>query len=206
MRNPRPQAHLAPIQIWNVIKGEDRATYTVVMQDWQSIVEQHGALVWQTAYRLLGNETDTADCFQETFLSALEISRQEPVRNIPALLTRLATMRAIDRLRQRIRRNKRQSDIEDCPEMATEASDPLGHVQGRELADRLAESLSRLPEQEAGVFCLRYLNGMSYRQIAKEMKINAINVGVILHRARTRLRNMLNSVHSGKDEVCRERP
>jgi RNA polymerase sigma-70 factor (ECF subfamily) len=176
------------------------------MHDWQSIVEQHGALVWQTAYRLLADESDTADCFQETFLAALEISRQEPVRNIPALLAHLATMRAIDRLRQRTRNNKRQVDIEDRPDIAAGTPDPPGQAQNHELAERLAESLSQLPEQEAGVFCLRYLNGMSYRQIAKEMNIRTTNAGVILHRARTKLRHMLDSAQSGKDEVCHERP
>jgi RNA polymerase sigma-70 factor (ECF subfamily) len=173
--------------------------------DWQSIVEQHGALVWQTAYRLLADESDTADCFQETFLAALELSRRQPVRNIAALLTRLATMRAIDRLRQRMRRNKRQSDIEDQPDLAAERADPLSQVQGRELAEQLAESLSRLPEQEAGVFCLRYLNGMSYRQIAREMNIKTTNAGVILHRARTKLRYLLDPTRCEKDEVCHER-
>jgi len=32
----------------------------------------HGPLVWQTAWRLLGHEADAADCFQETFVSAME--------------------------------------------------------------------------------------------------------------------------------------
>jgi len=31
--------------------------------DWQLIVNEQGPLVWQTAYRLLGNEADAADCF-----------------------------------------------------------------------------------------------------------------------------------------------
>ncbi len=63
--------------------------------DWQMIVKKHGPAVWQTAYRLLGNNTDAADCFQETFVSALEVSRRQRVRNFSALLVRLATTRAI---------------------------------------------------------------------------------------------------------------
>jgi len=65
--------------------------------DWQMIVKKHGPAVWQTAYRLLGNHTDAADCFQETFVSALKVSRKQRVRNFSALLVRLATMRAIDK-------------------------------------------------------------------------------------------------------------
>lgn len=72
--------------------------------DWQVVLEKYGPIVWQTTYRLLGNHADAADCFQEAFVGALEISRRQRVRNFPALLSRLATARAIDRLRQRVRR------------------------------------------------------------------------------------------------------
>ena len=65
------------------------------MIDWQMIVKKHGPAVWQTAYRLLGNHTDTADCFQETFISALEVAQRQCARNFPALLVWLATARAI---------------------------------------------------------------------------------------------------------------
>jgi len=65
--------------------------------DWQAIVRDHGPAVWQTAYRLLANHSDAADCFQESFLAAFEIASREPVRNVAGLLVRLATTRAIDR-------------------------------------------------------------------------------------------------------------
>ena len=42
------------------------------MTDWEHVVRTHGPLVWQTAWRLLGQEADAADCFQETFVSAME--------------------------------------------------------------------------------------------------------------------------------------
>ena len=80
------------------------------MQDWQTIVTEYGPLVWRTAYRLLANHADAADCFQETFLAALELSRRQPVRNMSGLLVRLATTRAIDRLRQRGRQEHRQAE------------------------------------------------------------------------------------------------
>ena len=69
--------------------------------DWQKIVEEHGPAVWATSYRLLGNYADACDCFSEVFVSALEISRRQTVRNFYALLVRLTTWRAIDQLRKR---------------------------------------------------------------------------------------------------------
>jgi RNA polymerase sigma-70 factor (ECF subfamily) len=77
--------------------------------DWQIIIEKHGPAVWQTAYRLLGNYEDASDCFQETFICALKVSNRQRVKNFPALLVRLATTRAIDQLRRRIRREPNNS-------------------------------------------------------------------------------------------------
>jgi RNA polymerase sigma factor (sigma-70 family) len=48
--------------------------------------------------------------------------------------------------------------------------------------------LTELPPRQAQAFCLRYLNDMSYRQIAKELGIKTNAAGVLLHRARAKLR------------------
>lgn len=156
--------------------------------DWQLIIEEHGPAVWQTAYRLLGNGADTADCFQETFVSALKFCRRRRVRNFSALLTRLATARAIDQLRRRFRRVNLCSAMVDSPDVPSANPGPVQVVQRQELTDRLRESLSKLAPREAEAFCLRYLNDMSYRQIGDELGITTNAAGVLLHRARAKLR------------------
>ena len=156
--------------------------------DWQLIIEEHGTAVWQTAYRLLGNRADAADCFQETFVSALQFSRRRRVRNFPALLTRLATARAIDQLRRRFRRANLGAALADSPDVPSTNPGPAQVVQQQELTDALRESLSKLAPREAEAFCLRYLNDMSYRQIADELRVTTNAAGVLLHRARTKLR------------------
>ncbi len=174
------------------------------MYDWPTIVRDCGPLVWQTAYRLLGNHADAADCFQETFLAALEVSRRQHVRSISGLLVRLATMRAVDGLRRKDRRERYLTGRRGRQDADDDTADPSGDAQTREVVGRLREAIAQLPPQEANVFCLRYLNDMSYRQIARElnMKINA--VGVALHRARTRLREALGAVRTEEDEVPHE--
>ena len=158
------------------------------MIDWQLIIEEHGSAVWQTAYRLLGNDADAADCFQETFVSALKFCRRKQVRNFSALLSRLATARAIDQLRRRIRRSRSTTDNADWTAMQSTNPSPSQQAQHNELAEGLRISLSKLPSQEAQVFCLRYLNDMSYQQIANELGIKTNAAGVLLHRARAKLR------------------
>ena len=158
------------------------------MVDWQVIIKKHGPVVWQTAYRLLGNHADAADCFQETFVSALEFCRRQRVRNFSALLSRLATARAIDQLRRRFRRSRSETDPADWAALQSTNPCPDERAQQKELTDWLRESLSQLPPQEAQAFCLWYLNDMSYRQIANELDIKTNAAGVLLHRARAKLR------------------
>jgi RNA polymerase sigma-70 factor (ECF subfamily) len=156
--------------------------------DWQLIIEKHGPAVWQTAYRLLGDNDDAADCFQETFVCALEISQRQRIRSFSALLTRLATTRAVDQLRRRFRRSHCNAVSADWDAVPSTNPGPAQMAQQQELAARLRESLTQLPPQEAEVFCMRYLNDMSYRQIAKALGIKINAAGVLLHRARAKLR------------------
>jgi len=159
--------------------------------NWRIIVKKHGPIVWQTAYRLLGSDADAADCFQETFVSALKVSRRQRVRNFQALLVRLATTRAIDKLRQRFSNSQACTDAADLATVPSANPSPVQQAQMDELAERLRKALAKLPPQEAQVFCLRYLNDMSYRQIAKELGIQTNAAGVLLHRAKTKLRDFL---------------
>jgi len=158
--------------------------------DWAQIVRDHGPLVWRTALRLLFNEADTADCFQETFVSAMEYSKSKPLRNVPGLLRRIAIARALDQLRKRRRDRLRQS-MELTEAMASRDADPLREAQAKELSDRLRLALVELPENQSHAFCLRYLNGLEYDEIAAEMEITVDAAGALLHRARTRLGELL---------------
>ncbi|MBN1845194.1 MAG: sigma-70 family RNA polymerase sigma factor [Sedimentisphaerales bacterium] len=169
------------------------------MTDWQSIVQEHRHLVWQTAYRIVGHEADAADCFQEAFLSALEVARREPVRNWAALLRRLATMRALDRLRQRRRQAAHFETLPDGMTPPGTDPEPIQYALAEELSDRLRTALAQLPSQQAEVFCLRFLEEMSYRQIAQHLSLQTSVIGVLLHRARSRLRELLDPATAAKE-------
>jgi RNA polymerase sigma-70 factor (ECF subfamily) len=161
------------------------------MDDWPTIVAGHRQLVWRTAWRLLGNHADASDCFQDAFLAALEVSRREPIRHWPALLVRLTTQRALDRLRQRMRRAVRCDDLPDPAAVASANPGPVAEAEAAELAARLRRALGKLPPRQAEVFCLRCVDGLSYSDIARELGLKTSAVGVLLHRARARLRELL---------------
>ncbi len=103
------------------------------MIDWDELLRREGPAVWRTAYRLVRNRADADECFQETFLGALEISKRQPVGNWPGLLHRLATSRAIDRLRKRLRRT-RHEEVADVVLAPTLEPGPVQHAEAAELA------------------------------------------------------------------------
>jgi RNA polymerase sigma-70 factor (ECF subfamily) len=160
------------------------------MPDWQEILARDGGAAWQTAYRLLGNRADADDCFQEACLAALRLSGRENVQNWRALLQRLASLRAMDHLRARHRACRRQQ-FGQWDEVTDVLPAPIQNAQEAELADELRLALSRIPPKQAETFCLHCIEDWSYEEIARHSHISVTAVGVLLHRARKRLRDLL---------------
>ena len=154
--------------------GENHATgrqpdYS--MTNWDAIVANDGPVVWRTLWRLLGNRSDVEECFQETFVAALKLSRRQAVESWPALLCSLGTARAMDRLRKRYRRgvhvhNCEDGDNSDGPRLAESAvstdAGPAEQAVAAELSERLREALSQLPERQAEMFYLHALCGLHF--------------------------------------------
>jgi RNA polymerase sigma-70 factor (ECF subfamily) len=160
------------------------------MPDWRAIIERDGPAVWRTAYRLLGNHADADECFQEAFVAALEVSRREEVRNWRGLLVHLAAVRAVDWLRRRHRHGRHEPVRDRDRVLSPEPSPPQGALDA-EVCEALRAALASLPPTQAEVFCLRCLEGFSYHEIARRLTISIVSVGVLLHRARKRLREQL---------------
>jgi RNA polymerase sigma-70 factor (ECF subfamily) len=164
------------------------------MTDWSQIVAEHGPMVWKTARRLLDNDADAADCFQQTFLGAVELNRREPIRQWPALLRRLATARALEQLRSRIRRRSRHTSLPANEPIDKRVTDPSESAQASELADQLRSALAEIDLRQAQVFCLTQLEGLSYDEVASELALTVNHVGVLLNRARAALRERLKAL------------
>jgi RNA polymerase sigma-70 factor, ECF subfamily len=178
------------------------------MTDWSQIVEQHGPQVWRTTQRLLRHEADAADCFQRTFIAALEFSRKQTVRHWPALLRRIATARALEQLRQRAGMRARlscgpeENGVER--QMDRKSLGPDGAAQASELAGHLRAALAEIDARQAQVFCLACIEECSYAEIAEQLEITVSNVGVLLNRAKAALRERLQS-HAPQKNVAKEK-
>jgi RNA polymerase sigma-70 factor (ECF subfamily) len=163
------------------------------MTDWSRIVQEYGPIVQRTVYRLLNDEADVGGCFQDAFVAALKLSRAQPVRNWPGLLKRLATARALDRLRQRCREGPQMSQLPEGLEVAATAAEPQQAAESAELADCLRRALAEIDTRQAEVFCLACLEELDYRHIAEQLGVTVNNVGVLLNRAKASLRERMRA-------------
>jgi RNA polymerase sigma-70 factor (ECF subfamily) len=68
----------------------------------------------------------------------------------------------------------------------------------RELADRLRQAITQLPDREAAVFCLRYFDDLSYQDIAETLHIQTGAVASALHKARLKLETFLLETVQGE--------
>lgn len=161
------------------------------MHDWSQICELHGPVVWNTVYRALNDYTQALDCYQDVLLEAFQRTKDRHVEDWPSLLRWLSIRRAIDRLRQRKRLDAKVVVSFELSELAAANDGPVEAAQLNELLDRVCEELANLPERQAEAFWLRCIEQMSYAAIARQLGVDANEVGVLVHRARLRLRKLL---------------
>ena len=165
------------------------------MTDWHRIVSEHGPMVWRAVYRLLGNEELARDCYQETFLAAMRVDGSHAVDNWQAMLRTLATRKAIDALRRRIRHRERVNGRAD-PALLPASGGGEDRAQAGELVDAVREVLAQIPPRQAEAFALRHFEQMDNDEIARRLGTKPTNVNVLIHRAIAKLKqNLPASVH-----------
>lgn len=168
-------------------------------QPFQAFFVAQRAAVLRLLVGMVG-PTDAEDCFQETFLAALRLWDCQPVKHPRAALLRLATARAVDRLRRRYRESARSSAAA-WDRVEKRDTSPYQSAADAELSRRLREALARLPGRQADVFCLHCLEGWAYIEVAQELGVSVDAVGVMLHRARARLRVALADLREDAPEA-----
>lgn len=148
-------------------------------------------MVWGTVYRVLGDYSEALDCYQDVFCEAIERAGQQEDQDWPAYLRWLATRRAIDRLRSRKRSQQRIAKAADVSAVQADGPGPVEQAEFNELVGRVRHELTKLPDRQAEAFWLRCVEEMSYAEIGRQMELDTNSVGVLIHRARSRLRDVL---------------
>ena len=160
-------------------------------RDLTRLFEAHHDRVFRVAWRLTGSPVDAEDVLQTVFL---RLSRRVDLDLAPSpgsYLHRAAINASLDLLRQRQRVlmvpiDEATEVIPVDPSLSPEARQVNEQLRG---AIRLA--MATLKGRSAEMFVLKYIEGFSNQEIAARLGTSAMVVGVMLHRARARVRKQL---------------
>ena len=156
-------------------------TSTTSLAGFAELYERHYEAVFRAALRITGNPADAEDVLQTVFLRVL--ARGEDVEDLTlpaAYFRRAAVNAAVDVLRRRTLHAESVYD-DRAPHAAVEPR-PL-------LKERLRRAIAALDSEDAGLFLLRHVEGLSIEELAGMFRIEKNNVAVRLHRIRLRLQD-----------------
>ncbi len=143
------------------------------------LYERHYEAVFRAALRVTGNPADAEDVLQTVFLRVLARSGDvEDLAQPAAYFRRAAVNAAVDVLRRRQLRGDSVYD-DSAPSVAVQPS--------LLLKERLRRAIAALNNDDASLFLLRHVEGLSIEELAGMFKIEKNNVTVRLHRIRQRL-------------------
>jgi RNA polymerase sigma-70 factor (ECF subfamily) len=152
---------------------------TIPVPGFAELYEHHYEAVFRAALRVTGNPADAEDVLQTVFLRVLTRSGDvEDVALPAAYFRRAAVNAAVDVLRRRELRADSVYD-ESAPHVAVQP--PVL------LKERLRRAIAALDSEDASLFLLRHVEGLSIAELAGLFQLEKNNVAVRLHRIRHRL-------------------
>lgn len=154
-------------------------TFTTPPAAVAELYERHAEAVFRAALRVTGNPADAEDVLQTVFVRVLARGgKREDLTRPAAFFRRAAVNAAVDVLRRRVLQAEAAYD-DGAPHAAVQ---PPGL-----LKERLRRAIAALETDEASLFLLRHVEGLSLEELAGMFGIEKNNVAVRLHRIRHRL-------------------
>ncbi len=164
--------------------------------DTPAFFEAYYERVYRYLRSMVHDPAEAEDLAQETFLRAFREreSLNEPGALI-AWLYRIATHVALDRLRQRTRRAKKEADV-DLAEIELPDRESLSLLQSaeqQEMSSCIQQYLADLPDHYRAVVLLHDESDLTASQIAELLDLPLATVKIRRHRARRKLQATLRS-------------
>jgi RNA polymerase sigma-70 factor, ECF subfamily len=154
-------------------------TSTTALAGFAELYERHYEAVFRAALRVTGNPADAEDVLQTVFLRVLARGGDvEDVALPAAYFRRAAVNAAVDVLRRRELRA--DSVYVDSPPHVVVQPPVL-------LKERLRRAIAAVDSEDANLFLLRHVEGLSIEELSGMFKMEKNNVAVRLHRIRHRL-------------------
>lgn len=157
--------------------------------DWEAVYQDNATWVYRTIYARVGNQADAEDLTAEVFLAALRPLRMSAtVAEVRAYLR--ATARTVLAAHWRETMGREITSIEDIAMVQPETENAISTA-----PQRVRAVLDNLPDNYRRILELRFLEGCSIKESARQLGVGVGNAKVLQHRA-LRLAAQLNE----KDE------
>jgi RNA polymerase sigma-70 factor (ECF subfamily) len=154
-------------------------TSTTAPVEFAETYNRHYEAVFRAALRVTGNPADAEDVLQTVFLRVLARGGEVDAGPLPtAYFRRAAVNAAVDLLR---RRTVHAESVYD--DRAPHAAVPPPTL----LKEQLRRAIATLDSDDATLFLLRHVEGLSIEELAGMFRLEKNNVAVRLHRIRYRL-------------------
>lgn len=169
-------------QIWDfaVPKTADESQRWVL-----SAMQNHGQELVTMLWRILGNEQDVCDAYQNTFLRLAHYEDRGKPEHIKAYIFRSASNAAISMLRHRTAERRRLSSLGVLTDQYRRAgatnqdvSSPANELDSKYLQETLRCCIAQLPEHLRNTITLRDLAELSYAQIGRILGISSATARV----------------------------
>lgn len=156
---------------------------------------EHQAWLRTTLYARLGNQDEVEEVMQEVAVAAANQSaKAERIEQVGPWLYRVAIRQMLLFRRKAGRRRKLVDNVANAVRPTEEderTRSPLDFLLSQERQSEVREAMNRLDERDRQLLMLKYVEGMSYGQIANQIGVTASAVQSRLHRARGQLRKLL---------------
>lgn len=165
------------------------------------LVLAYQSMLYNIAYRILGDGDAAADATQDAFVSAYKAIARFRGGSFKAWLLRIVTNACYDQLRVKQRRPADSLDDmlvepEHDATLRDDSESPEDFVLRQELGAAIQRGLSTLPPDQRITLVLSDIEGLSYDEIAEVTRVSLGTVKSRLSRARSKLRDYL--LHNGE--------
>lgn len=155
-----------------------------------ALAERYAAALGAVAFGVLRDHTLAQDVVQETFLRAQRTPDRLAKSDGPGpYLMGIARHVALDLLRRRARERPMPAAAK------LDHNSPASEAARAELRERLQEAVESLPADQKELFLMKYVGGLTYRDIARATALSEEAVGQKLWRIRKKLQQSLEDVH-----------
>jgi RNA polymerase sigma-70 factor (ECF subfamily) len=160
------------------------------LDSYDAIYARHSDAVRRVCRRMLVNQQDADEAFQETFLKVYRaLGRFNGRYQLGAWITRIATNVCLDQIRSRARHPVKMVepewlDVDAESAVVLEDADPESQVIKRQESRHVRRVLEQLPPKHRAAIILRDFECLSYAEVAEALDITECQTKALIHRAR----------------------